>query len=64
MTETVTLPKKEYESLKHKAELLDNIIETEELTVDEIKNLEEARLGKSLTEEEFLKKHPELKENV
>lgn len=64
MAETITLPKKEYETLKHKAELLDNIIETEGLTNEEIMQLEEARLGKSLTEGEFLKKHPELEENV
>ena len=64
MVQTITLPKKEYEALKQKAELLDSIIETEGLTAEEIKELEEARLGKSLTENEFLKKHPELEVNV
>ncbi len=64
MAKTVTLQKEEYETLKHKAELLDNIIETEGLTEEEIMQLEEARLGKSFTEGEFLKKHPELNENV
>ena len=64
MAETIIVPKKEYEALKHKAELLDSIIETEELSAAEVKELEEARLGKSLTEAEFLKKHPELSENV
>lgn len=61
MAETITIPIKEYESLKKKADILNNIVETEQLSATEIRRLEKARRGASITEDEFLKRHPELK---
>lgn len=59
-SENISIPKEEYETLVHKSAIYDQIVESEELTKEEIERLEQARLGKSLTEEEFKKKHPEL----
>lgn len=61
MAEIVTIPKSEYDSLKKKADILNNIVETEQLSAIELRRLERVRRGASITEEEFLKKHPELK---
>lgn len=61
MEESISIPKKEYEILIYKSAMYDEIVESEELTQEEIKRLEEARMGKSLTEKEFLKRHPELR---
>ncbi len=61
MAETVTITRNEYESLKKKADILNNIVETEKLSLGELKRLERARRGASITEDEFLKRHPELK---
>lgn len=61
MAETITIPKSEYENLKKKADILSSIVETEKLTASELRRLEKARRGASITEDEFLKRHPELK---
>jgi len=60
MEEKVSIPKKEYETLMYKSSMYDEIVETEEFTKEDLERLEKARLGKSFTEEEFLKRHPEL----
>ena len=61
MPENISIPKKEYEVLIYKSAMYDEIVETEELTKKELERLEKARMGKSLTEKEFLKYHPELR---
>jgi hypothetical protein len=65
MSETVSISKDEYEELKHKSELLNEIIgiiEEEELTAEEIDKIKKAEKSPPMTEEEFLKNHPELRE--
>ena len=58
MTQTITIPKIEYEDLKQKAKELDMIIDKEGLSLGELKLLEKAEKSKSLTEEEAKKKYP------
>ena len=40
---------------------MNTIIDSESLTLEELERLKRARMGPSITEEEFLKQHPELK---
>jgi len=61
MQETVTIPLKEYEELKHKAGVLDEIVEEESLTIIEIEKIKLAERSKKLTEEEFYLKHSNLR---
>ncbi len=61
MAETITIPRREYEDLKKKADILNTIVETEQLSATELRRLERARRGASITEGEFLKRHPEMK---
>ncbi|MBI3412740.1 MAG: hypothetical protein HY051_01500 [Candidatus Aenigmarchaeota archaeon] len=61
MAETITIPRREYEDLKKKADIFNTIVETERLSATELRRLEKARRGSSITEGEFLKRHPELK---
>ncbi|MFH1455802.1 MAG: hypothetical protein ABIF40_02530 [archaeon] len=58
---TVTIPTEEYNELLEKAKQWEEHFETEELTKEELKEIEEARKGPFMTKEEFLKRHPELK---
>jgi hypothetical protein len=58
MSETsIIIPKDEYESLKIKADLFDQYIETEELTKEEEIAISKALKGPFLTKSEFLKRH-------
>ncbi len=61
MQETVTIPLKEYNELKHKAGVLDEIVEEEGLTIVELEKIKMAERSKKMTEEEFYLKHPELR---
>lgn len=56
----IMIPKEEYDLLKHKADLFDHFVETEDLTEEEIAKINKAMLGPFLTKSEFLKKHPHL----
>ena len=60
MSETVMIPKKEYDLLKNKAELFDHFVETEELSKEELKTIKNALRGPFLTKSEFLKRHKDL----
>lgn len=61
MQEKVCIPKKEYEVLVYKSSMYDEVVEEEGFTQSELARLEKARLGKSFTEQEFLRRHPELR---
>ena len=60
MSETVTLPKKEYDILRNKADLFDHFVETEELSNEELLNIKNALSGPLLTKSEFLRRHKDL----
>jgi len=60
MSESITLPKGEYDLLKKKAALFDHYVETETLTKGELVQIREALKGPSLSKAEFLKRHPHL----
>lgn len=57
----MTLSKEEYDLLKYKANIFDYYIETEELTKQELSKIRTALKSKTLSKDEFLKYHPELK---
>ena len=61
MDSTVCIPKSKYNELLQKVNLLNTIIDSESLTLEELERLKRARMGPSPTEEDFLKQHPELK---
>ncbi len=61
MDSTVCIPTSKYNELLQKVNLLNTIIGSENLTLEELERLKRARMGPSLTEEDFLKQHPELK---
>ncbi len=61
MSSTISIPQNEYNELLRKASLLDIIIDSENLTTEELERLKKARMGPSITEEEFLDRHPELR---
>lgn len=61
MSSTICIPQSEYNELLQKASLLDSIIDSESLTTEELERLKKARMGPSMTEEDFLERHPELK---
>ena len=63
MDSTVCIPKSKYNELLQKVNLLNTIIDSESLTLEELERLKRARMGPSITEEDFLKQHPELIEN-
>ncbi len=60
MEDTINITMDEYEELLKKANLFDHYIETEELTKEEIKAVNEALKGPFMSKKEFLKRHPEL----
>jgi K+/H+ antiporter YhaU regulatory subunit KhtT len=60
MVTRVTLRKEEYEMLRTKAELFDHLVETDEITDEELAKVKKALRGPFLKKTEFLKKHPEL----
>ncbi len=60
MSETMIIPKEEYDLLKNKADLFDRYIETDELTKDELRKIKKAMKGPFLTKSEFLRRHPKL----
>ena len=62
MSSTVEISRSEYDKLLKKAKILERIMDTEGLTPEELKRLKKARLGPSITEDEFLKRHPELQD--
>ncbi|VVB51183.1 Uncharacterised protein [uncultured archaeon] len=61
MDSTVCIPKSKYNELLQKVNLLETIIDSESLTLEELERLKRARMGPSMTEEDFLKQHPELR---
>jgi hypothetical protein len=61
MSSTVSIPKNEYDELLRKANLLNSIVDTENLTDKELERLDKARMGASISEDEFLNRHPELR---
>ena len=60
MSESMIIPKEEYDLLKNKANLFDRYIETEKLSKEELKEIKRAMKGPFLTKTEFLRRHPEL----
>jgi len=57
MSDTIMIPKEEYDLLKHKADLFDHFVEVEELSKEEIALVKKALKGPFLTKSEFLKRH-------
>lgn len=57
MSQTITIPKEEYDLLKNKAELFDHFLETEELSKEELAGIRKALKGHLLTKSEFLRRH-------
>ncbi len=62
MSSTVEISRNEYDDLLKKAKVLEKITDTEGLTPEELDRLKKARLGPGITEDEFLKRHPELQD--
>jgi hypothetical protein len=60
MNGSIAIPKDEYDLLKHKADLFDRFIETEELSKEELDKIKKAMKGPFLTKSAFLKKHSDL----
>jgi ribosomal protein S13 len=60
MSETLIIPKEEYDLLKNKADLFDRYIEVEELSDKELKQIKKAMKSSFLTKSEFIRRHPEL----
>ncbi|MBI4175991.1 MAG: hypothetical protein HY518_02205 [Candidatus Aenigmarchaeota archaeon] len=61
MQESVTIPLTEYRELKHKVDMLKEILEEEKLTMEELEDIKRAEKTKRVTKEEFYSRHPELK---
>lgn len=57
---TITISSKEYKLLKYKSKVFDHFIETEQLSKDEIDKIRIALKGPFVSEEEFIKRHPEI----
>ena len=57
MSQTITIPKEEYDLLKNKAELFEHFVETEGLSKKELNQIKKALKGPFLTKSEFLKRH-------
>ena len=62
MGTTVEISQSKYNKLLEKAKILEKIVDTEGLTSEELERLKKARLGPSITEDDFLKRHPELRD--
>jgi hypothetical protein len=60
MSETLIIPKEEYDLLKNKADLFDRYIEVEELSDKKLKQIKKAMKSSFLTKSEFIRKHPKL----
>lgn len=60
MTETINIPKEEYDYLKRCEHIIREIEEDETLTEEEIKLIEIAKKGRRLSKEEFLEKFRKL----
>lgn len=60
MSESIAVPKDEYDLLKHKADLFDHFIETEELSKEDLEKIKKAMRGPFLSKGDFLKKHSDL----
>ena len=56
----VIISKEEYDTIKSKADLFDQFIETEELSKEELAKIKKAMKGPFLTKSEFLKRHSDL----
>lgn len=56
------MPREEFEIMKRKADLYDNMMDDEELTPEELAQVENATKKTFMTYEDFLKKHPELRD--
>ena len=62
MQKTVTIPMEEYEDLKHKADILEDIVEEEKLTAEDLGEIKRAEKSKRISEAEFYSRHPELRD--
>ncbi len=62
MQETITVPLEVYEELKHKAEILEGIMEEEKITLRELEKIKEAEKSRKFSKEEFYSRHTELKD--
>ncbi|MEE8400775.1 MAG: hypothetical protein V3R86_01295 [Candidatus Hydrothermarchaeaceae archaeon] len=62
MSSTVEIPQSEYNDLIKKAKIMESLIDTESLTPKDLDRLKKARLSPSITEADFLNRHPELRD--
>ena len=60
MSDSITLPREQFELLKRKAELFDHYVETEECSAEELQRIHDALNGPFLSEAEFRKRNPNL----
>lgn len=58
--ETITIPKREYDSLKRKANLFEHYVESERLSKEELNQIKKALKGPFLSRSEFLRRHTNL----
>ncbi len=61
MQKTVTIPLKEYKKLKHTAEILEDIVEEEQLTEQDLDKIKRAEKSVKMSKEDFYSRHPELR---
>ncbi len=59
-SDTISIPRKEYESLRKKATLFEHFVESEKLTKEELESIQKALNGQTFSKSEFLKKHADL----
>tara|TARA_Y100000294_G_scaffold125461_1_gene116875 strand:+ start:1155 stop:1343 length:189 start_codon:yes stop_codon:yes gene_type:complete len=59
-TKTITIPKREYNSLKKKATLFEHYVESESLSEEELTHIKKSLKGPFLSKSEFLRRHPHL----
>ena len=62
MQETITVPLEEYEELKHKAEILQEIMEEEKLTIQDLEKIKQAEKSRRISKTDFYSRHPELRD--
>ena len=60
MSESITIPREEYDFLKQRSNLFEQYIEIEELSKTELAQIKKALKGPFLSKAEFQKRHPHL----
>ena len=56
----IEVPKRDYDQLKQKADVFDQIVETEEYTEKDLLRIAAAQKTPLLSKKEFLRRHPDI----